>query len=403
MAGNVLKGDYFYNQILPLIDYSGDIRGGRTNYSPDFSPNNIRTLIISPERVIVRYHIAVKGRKTQGINLNPQFVARCTMLEDYKPAMSVLYADRICASIEEIVVVNTNGVFSSSELDFNNMIKNYGKVSGDVKELIMQRYKRFRAFVVVNDCNCQQFLDGVKASEPTDCLFESQFVQEHGRVVRFNEKEDWYKGYGSAASFYLPDRDGGALNTHFKSLIEKYEAEKKNKALASMKEERVKGVREKWEHEKKTYDGVVKGTRMLEVFLTSQDSVLWNDAYFEVRPLSLSEPKSKADYEEQTKQMSQFIMQTYVYLVQNFISSVNEMTDALRFAIVTKCNGDWKKVPGCEFNKSTLSDKNLGIESCRIETSYRNLFADYVTVFVRKSDGKSVAKYCTPDGWREVI
>lgn len=404
MVNNTLKGDYFYNHVLPLIDYSGDIRGGKTTYSADFSPNNIKTLIIAPEKAVVMYHIAVKGRKSNSVNLNPELVARCTRLEDYKPVMSVLYADRVCASIEEVIILNHHGVFTSAELDFENMIKGYGSIKGDIKETIMQRYKRLRAFVVVNDVDYEAFRTAMAQSDTSNGFFNTDFVKSRGNIIQFNTSPDWYKGYGSAAGFYALDRDGGALNTHFKQLIQRYESKKKADAIAQVKEERVKGVKEKFEAEQKKYKGIGKCVKMLKTFVSTQKSVLVpNTQILSLQDAEVFEPKSKEDYVMAVEKMKFYEMSIYSSLVAELVNFINSQSDEVKFALCCVCNGEWRNIPNVGIVPSKLGGKTLGSDSCGFEKAVRCVCADIVTVFVRKTDGKSVSKYCSEDGWREVI
>ena len=59
-----ISGSYAYDMAFELIDYCGDIarnsKGASRGYSPNFSPNNIKRLIISPDCIEVHYHLPIE-------------------------------------------------------------------------------------------------------------------------------------------------------------------------------------------------------------------------------------------------------------------------------------------------------------------------------------------------------
>ena len=63
-----ITGTYAFDTGYSLIDYCGDCKAGKNVYSPSFSPNNIKRLVISPDKIEVFYHI---NRGRQSVALQP--------------------------------------------------------------------------------------------------------------------------------------------------------------------------------------------------------------------------------------------------------------------------------------------------------------------------------------------
>ena len=225
MAKNSLTGRAYYDKIISLIDYRGDIKRKKTSeyfqgYSPDFSPNNIKRLVISPEGAIVQLHIAIQGVKTVNyVILQPNIYNIISTMEDYIPMLNCLSEDRICASIEEVIIIpsSTSGAVQLNYVEQNvsGLIKNFrDNGEKDVLELISNRYKRLRDFCIVSS-NFKTVLDYInKNRDSFVCDAEELEVES----VTFIHKDDWYNNYGSSASFYLLDAKDGKLNKHFQQI-----------------------------------------------------------------------------------------------------------------------------------------------------------------------------------------
>ena len=242
-------GDYCFNLVNSLIDYKGDVarngkRGdGQIIYSPDFSPNNIRRLILSADGVRIDFHVSVDGRlskvkpfsDTDKRNLN-----QCLMLPDYKPMIWAL-ADRVCSSIEEVIICTQNSTCAdlSRELNFEGLLRNRVGNTSDVKQAVSSRYKRLAYFTIVN-CD---IITLVKNTEVASCnspfkmISETEFVKSCASITKF--KEDWYNYYGHTSAYSLDDR-GSRLNEHFKKIRADIEDSKKKSAVNGLKEKRLK-------------------------------------------------------------------------------------------------------------------------------------------------------------------
>lgn len=236
-----MDGDYLYNKVLTLVDYCGDVRGGRTQYSITYSPNNIRRLYLCPDGAIVRYHINAKTGLERSVSFPPNKFEETQMSDKYKPMLNTLSADRVCASIEEIVICTSgkSGLsLDSRELDFQGLIKSYKNVSSDIKTTISNRYKRLVAFIVF-DGTMNEFLARTKDfNSSTNLLVDSEWVRQSCKIEGFQYK-DWFKRWGTSGQFYALDRDGSPLNKHFKGIVEKIEKARETENFDRVKKEQV--------------------------------------------------------------------------------------------------------------------------------------------------------------------
>lgn len=147
-------------KIEKLFDYCGDNarNAGREvarAYSATFSPNNIRAVVISPNGVLVRYHLPVNGRSHAIAQFNERELYAEECEPKYKPILRMLAHPLVCASVEEIIVLSSSlsGVVHQSymnEIELRSMIQSYGGASSDLKSSISGRFGRLRYYAVLN-------------------------------------------------------------------------------------------------------------------------------------------------------------------------------------------------------------------------------------------------------------
>lgn len=255
---STLNGSFVYDKIFPLVDYCGNIRecersGSQCAYSPNFSPNNIRRLILSPDAALCHYHIPTgsNGGLSKVISLSPSVVGKCESFADYKPMVGVLATSRICASVEEIIFLthSNDGSMSLSynELDFNSLVKTF-KNQGSLLDTVKSRYKRLHDFTIIN-MNYNTFMTNLQnAGRGYMFICDLDFVRASNPNIKLiHDEPDWYKSWGSAAQAYNPDRVGGSLHTHFTNLVKKYDAKKKEDDVKKFTGERTKELEDKFE------------------------------------------------------------------------------------------------------------------------------------------------------------
>lgn len=385
---NGVKGDYLYNQVLPLIDYCGDIRRGNGNYSHRFSPNNIRRLILSPDGAMVFYHINTGAGLMKNVGFNPNFVYSCCIQPDHVPMLHVLSADRVCASIEEIVFCQrgmNNGTLGDNEFELTGLIKGYKGGSSDLKQVIMQRFKRLHAFIISPD-DVKTFLGNTQdCNSSFKTLTSSEYVRGTCQVLLFNE-QDWYKHYGSSAKYYDLDRQGSPLNNHFNKVMETIEKNKKAESLNNYKKERTKGISEEFDKEYKKAMNMLKALgKFLSMYKASEGCVFDVkipivkqvylhpvDGYTFKTPI-LTEPKdanmSEADvYKYNITKLKGFCNNLYFELFEKAVTNlsvINQTYPTCKELILSLADGAIKPAPnfdailehlGCNFNGTRWND-----------------------------------------------
>lgn len=170
-------------QVFSCIDYCGDILGDRKEYSPQFSPNNIRTVIVSPDGIMLRLYKPVAGNLPKGVQ-HPSTLLLYTKVKtvalytnkgkpDFdvtkeKSILSMLVDPLICGCIEEIVVLTEPSVpafkpfvdkYSAWEFNFNFMVE---KGEGSLLERLASRFPRLHMLSKVR-MNFNDFLHSASA------------------------------------------------------------------------------------------------------------------------------------------------------------------------------------------------------------------------------------------------
>lgn len=349
---NAINGSYIYNQVFPLIDYCGDIRAADKNgmfgtYSPAFSPNNIRRLIISPDAVLCHYHMTLGRLKSLAdvVHLSPQVLARCEDMPDYKPIVGVLATSRICASVEEVIFLtcaNDGSMYlANNELDFDSLVKSF-KRQGSLEDTVKGRYKRLHDFTVVN-ISYNEFMSRLRQEgNAFTFICDLAFMRSAGANVKIvHDEEDWYKSWGSSAQVYKPDGVGEALHSHFTKIAQKYEDGKKSDELQKFKDERVKGLESDFE---KTY-GLYKKASKCYIQISKASSlmgtnVLFNHPLEKLKPPALYEchilkdrnvgqlvqaTSEKEALTENTKILKAFVVDVHDCLMQFLLKNLAEL------------------------------------------------------------------------------
>ena len=275
-----INGAYAYNLVTDLIDYCGDVkrnsqhRDQPATFSQNFSPNNIRRLILSGSGARIYFHVPVKGvyiRDKAFSDAMQVNIVKCMYQPDYKPMIWAL-ADRVCSSIEEVIICTQNkgGIDLSRELDFEGLLSNRRGKSSDVKSDISARYRRLAYFTIVN-CDIGTLVsnqDVRNCNKPLSLISETNFVKSNSvSITKF--KDDWFNYYGTTSTYSF-DNAGSPLNNHFKEVKDKAAELKKSIEVAKIKEQRLKGISEEFDKEYKKYQGMYSCARKLAVILAQE-------------------------------------------------------------------------------------------------------------------------------------
>ena len=374
MAKQSTGGDYVYEKVLGLIDYCGDIVRNRGiegyKYNKEFSPNNIKRLVIGVDGAIVDYHISTsKNNLTKHIQISPSMyqIASNHVNEkgesDYQSMLGVLYSDRLCASIEEVVICTAPvmGVYLNPlDMEITSMLKN-AKSEEDIKS----KYKRLRCFTKVN-ISVSQMVNYLNRLDKD--MRKNIFIADvPSSDAYFIRKDDWYLGYGSVAQFYEMDAVGGKLNNYFKSVIENKQASDKEAEINKLREERVKGFVVDYKQALYRFIYVRKCRITLSNLLRDFKSGLCDFNVTRGSAVALKECKSVSNYNfgsftytqsddgekekliENTKALKQAYSEDYVYILDTWMTNFGKLPNLVQDSILTvlePCRSDFRiKVP----------------------------------------------------------
>lgn len=234
--------------IESLIDYRGDSArnssGGGKSYSADYSPNNIRTVIISPNGVLVRLHKSIKnwGKGSYNtVTFNSKDLYAAEQEKGYKPVFNLLTRN-MTSSIEEIIIltkdasgIEVQGSFLS-EFSVEALVKGYNN-GADLQTRVQNRFGRLRYFTFL-DITFPYFLQGWQQSED---LRKTQFITEFKGLETFKNysstelasADEYWKHWGNQNQAYKFDN---TLSTYFNEIKMQKEGELKKAEISKMKE-----------------------------------------------------------------------------------------------------------------------------------------------------------------------
>lgn len=419
----VITGDYCFNLLNSLVDYCGDARrklNSNSNnfmYSEDYSPNNIRRLILSGDGARIDFHVSVNGKmsKTRVFSDSERSkMQECLYNEKYKPMTWVL-AERVCSSIEEIIICTNNvgGVDLSRELNVEGLLKNYksSSVNGNnnIKEVISSRYKRLCYFTVVN-CSISELISNEEVRNCTSyssMISETDFVSSRSNIESF-KKDDWYNFYGYS-SVYSLDRDGSRLNNHFNNVKSKIASDNRQDAIKKIKESRFKEFEDKFNKAYKNYKGVYDCIRKLYVIFSVEGStyIASDVKMFDISKFeSPDKVKSKYDSLESKDKLGEYIKSItisttsmYSVLVNWFLNGLNTIKSKYPLTFDILLDTIDKNItipPSCSSMELSKYFRN-----CSMSDSTANVCSSSCIAFITDASVHDMNKYYTKDTWYE--
>lgn len=246
--------------IQGLFDYCGDVKKNSNNlrsaqYSLDYSPNNIKTVVISAEGILIRLHKSYTGRLPKGVTRlgSKVLYIMYNPLRLYKQDengsidfgvsfFKMLVRPLVCASIEEIIILQ--GVTDNNYRQFVDYINSYEvlkedlllgfKKTGNTQSDIAERFGRLYRISTVN-LNFISFLNGYRQNKE---LFEkSNFLcdcMSNYIIISDIYNEEWWNGIKVQTSTYALDIE---LKTYFESIKNKYDKVSKDAKIQASKEQ----------------------------------------------------------------------------------------------------------------------------------------------------------------------
>lgn len=274
--------------VFKLLDYRGDIQKnietGTTHYSADFSPNNIRRVVISSDGVLVQYHKGIKGTceawgsntYVKYITFRPGALLHEQLNPKYKPLLSLFAEKNIYASVEEIILlsqpINEMSGDINRENDVSYMVSGYNG-TGNLQDKVKNRFKRLRYYTVYN-MTFPMFVSGMisyrKAennllAKPylSDCDELKSYVM---NKIELNDEETARTSICTQTGAYAFD---STLRAYFEGVRDGYlEGKKKDKVDAFKKERKAKDVDDVNESLKKYVSAVKTFSKYKKIFNT---------------------------------------------------------------------------------------------------------------------------------------
>lgn len=357
---NEYRDKVFYD----LIDYAHNAKKGEIVYHPGFSPNNIRRVVICPDKVKVYYYVTKENDKTIPLDskskvcgLPAQMVFEHSQQEGYEPLISALSYRLVTTSVQEIVfcmkACKVPVELSPKEFDFNCLIKSYSNKKGNLMETIKARYKRL-AYISVFNGSYDDLMQLVNQPKRQGHFFSTNPVIQSAcsKIIPLNDK-DWFNNWGQNAAKadgtdgYQLDNNGSALNLFFKNIQEKA-------ALAKSKKE------DGFEQYKKEKETISEGSaKTFESALNAYK----NFVICGTKLLTLLQDIGNSIYEDNNVN-NQFTEIAKVDLFENSAFTKDKVEPKYRINVISNSNIDMKADDIVLQNTEILKEKCQAIYEC---------------------------------------
>lgn len=233
--------------VFKLLDYRGDIAENK-EYAKDFSPNNIKRVVISADGVLVQLHKKVSnyGYSIGNVCYNyvsfkPDTLRREQIEPKYKPILSLFASKNIFSAVEEIILLSNPVNAGSGNINYENnvsyMVAGYNG-QGDLQDKVKGRFRRLRYYTVMNTdwANFMLMLQRTRGQcLNVDYLSDSQlFAPIVSNKIELNTEETARTAI-TVNSTYAFDSQ---LRAYFEGIKDGYLENKKKEKIDTFKKER---------------------------------------------------------------------------------------------------------------------------------------------------------------------
>ena len=233
--------------VFKLLDYRGDIAENK-EYAKDFSPNNIKRVVISADGVLVQLHKKVSnyGYSIGNVCYNyvsfkPDTLRREQIEPKYKPILSLFASKNIFSAVEEIILLSNPVNAGSGDINYENnvsyMVAGYNG-QGDLQDKVKGRFRRLRYYTVMNTdwANFMLMLQRTRGQcLNVDYLSDSQlFAPIVSNKIELNTEETARTAI-TVNSTYAFDSQ---LRAYFEGIKDGYLENKKKEKIDAFKKER---------------------------------------------------------------------------------------------------------------------------------------------------------------------
>lgn len=227
-----------FNTLLKEINKGIDIEEKSGVLIKDWSPNNLRRLIIGFDFCLVNYFVTYGRYKRlfELVDLRREAERDLELLNykinSYKGLLNVLVHGRVCSSVEEIVFCSVGYPNEALNLDLD-----FDALRG--RSSIESRFPRLRHISIVSvDVRTlyEEVKEHIKGNLIHDILL-SKGIQ-FNKVLDQHET-DWWRGTFLRPKYY--EMDAGVLEKYFEKIRIEYESREKESKLREIERERVLG------------------------------------------------------------------------------------------------------------------------------------------------------------------
>lgn len=417
----MINSKFGYDIVHSLIYYSN---------GTDFSPNNIKRLVISPEGVAVWYYVNKKFAYKFFSILD---YMKSSGSQDYKPILSILYAERQLTSIEEIIILptgsNRQNCLNPLEMEASVLIGKRGATSLDGAK---SSYKRLRYFTIAYNMDFKTFLGNytkaVNEKLGRDFISDCDFMCDAQKNEIHSDTEYYMQDGISITSrtlYPIMDGENGTLSSYFKKVKQDKLTRIKKEEIAKHSEETNKKANSELESVLKKYKGYYKCASRLYGVALKQGYNILVDSQCGFKPTKLTLKKCKL-LEDETifniedcsseksainyniKVLSDGYKILYVTIVKDFLTKLVSIARVRKLtakalvessdnviAIVTNelqaLNSEIQEICGKSYKGQNIDD------------SMANVCSLYVKFFITNVGETNVDKLKTKSTWKEVL
>lgn len=214
---------YLYDKLKDAL--GGDkVMVSKSTVIRDWSPNNIKVLIISKDYILVGHHLGTFGSFKSTLldyNLVAQDVEELSRTNYGKPKLNSLLSRRSLSCLEEIYI-------DSAFMNYPQVIDLLGYVRDLIGTTCRLRYYGYGVFPRgTDDWVRQEYSSNSRNMGYALALDETKpFSVEYREVMKYKEPNgvDWYHNYYLRPQYYKMDSDNGKLAIHFRKFENDYEA-----------------------------------------------------------------------------------------------------------------------------------------------------------------------------------
>lgn len=396
----------------------------------DFSPNNIKRLVISPEGVAVWYYI---NKKFAYKSFSILDYMKSSTSQDYKPMLSILYAEKQLTSIEEIIILptgsNRQNCLNPLEMEASVLIGKRGATSLDGAKL---SYKRLRYFTIMYNIDFKTFMryytQAVNTRSGKDFISDCEFMYD-AQKNEIHADNQYYLQDGisiaSRTNYSAMDGENGSLSNYFKKVKADKLAAIKNEEISKHSEEVNKKANSELEIALKRYKGYYKCTSRLYGVCIKQGYNILIDSQCGFKPNKLTlkrcklvenetifnfedctSEKSAIDYN--IKVLSDGYKILYVVIVRDFLTKLLNLAKQRKLTakVLVASSDNVVAIVTNELQNLNYEIQNICGKSYKgqnIDDSMANVCSLYVKFFISNVGESNIDRLEEKVIWKEML